>query len=566
MMASGLFWVAALAVGAPDDPVVVGLEDEIARGLGSLSLPDAERPYHIGATLLDVAEMEVSATLGGVIAADRGDLRRLHAEVRVGNPEVDNSNFDTFEDGFGSRSLVLGDDPLAIRHDAWLLLDEGYKAAVEALAAKRAARRRRADVDDTPSFVPGPVLTATAPPAAAPDEEALTGIARRVSSAFLAFPDVEASRVVVQAAGGRRVMLDSRGTRLQEPVDQLSLRIAGRVRADDGATVVGSRLFVGSAGELTEAAWTAAAEDLASGLTAWSSYEVAKREYIGPVLFEGAAAAEVFRHLIVVPLSGTPPEERAPRGSRLFAWDDDADGGAMRVRRRILPAGWSVVDDPGRFPGAPSSYAYDWEGEVAQRVVLVEDGIVREHLMTRTPNRNQRASNGHARGPTGDLMRAMPSNLGILARRERTERRLHRLALRAAGDYDLDHYVVIRELTDRATRSLEAGPIITARSLFGFGEEGLPAPVAAFRVYADGREEPVRGFSIRDLDTRALKDIVAAGRRESHDVLLDRGPGGGIAVRIVAPAVLFPEVELSPAADNVEKPPLLPSPLRGAAP
>ena len=48
-----------------------------------------------------------------------------------------------------------------------------------------------------------------------------------------------------------------------------------------------------------------------------------------------------------------------------------------RVGRRLLPEGWDVIDDPISNPSLDGSYIYDDQGVVAQKVHVVENGVVK---------------------------------------------------------------------------------------------------------------------------------------------------------------------------------------------
>jgi hypothetical protein len=97
-------------------------------------------------------------------------------------------------------------------------------------------------------------------------------------------------------------------------------------------------------------------------------------------VFEDQAAAELFRYLASKELCGTPPEPSAQQGYRQLI------RGGPRLGRRLLPAGWSIVDDPTRpLPGLPGGFDHDREGVPAERVELVSDGYVRDLVMSRVP-------------------------------------------------------------------------------------------------------------------------------------------------------------------------------------
>ena len=82
---------------------------------------------------------------------------------------------------------------------------------------------------------------------------------------------------------------------------------------------------------------------------------------------------------------------------------------------------------------------------------------------------------------------------------------------------------------------------------------GLTPPTEAFRLYPDGREEPIRGAHFVGVDRRALRDIVAAGRAGPSVDLMDApgrsarfniGAVGGLPVTWSAPDVVISEMEL----------------------
>lgn len=560
-------WIAALALAG--DPVLDALSDELSRSVGELSLPDAQPPYFVAYRLHDVQRVELTAQLGGIFeVAALTPRRRLGVEVRVGSPEHDDSNFESFDPGTRQCGLVIDEGTVALRHDAWLTTDQAYKGAVETLAAKEAAMRRRAEPEPLPDYVPSAPQQAEAQPAEPIEVEAFAQLLRDLSSVFLDHPELELSRVHGAAEHGRRAVIDSYGARVVEPVQHLVVRAAARARADDGTTVVDQVDWVVSRPEdlPSPEAMSAEVEAMAQRLEAWRSWPTIEEEYVGPILFEGDAAVDLIRHVLLPSLQGTPPQEKPPQGSRVVTWDSESGGGPMRVKRRILPRGFTLIDDPGQDMRWPSSYRFDHEGEAAQAVTLVSDGIVRRHLMSRTPSDSAQGSTGHGRGQLGELIRAMPANATLSVDQAWPARRLHRRALRLAADYALDHYVVVRRLAEPAVAQLDSGPIFTVRGMFGFDEVRLPDPVEVVRVFADGREEPVRGVSLSGLDVRSLRDVVGAGATHQRTVLMPT-PGrrasvvGGEAVTLSVPDLLLGEAELAPSGGDAERPPTLPSPL-----
>ena len=128
---------AAPAVRVNAASVKQAMEDELARSMKELRMGDDEpHPYYIAYTVSDVDQATTSATLGAVTAAHAYRGRLLRTEVRVGDANFDNSNF---EGGASVEAIPIEDDYAALRRELWLRSDEAYKSAVETLARKRSA-------------------------------------------------------------------------------------------------------------------------------------------------------------------------------------------------------------------------------------------------------------------------------------------------------------------------------------------------------------------------------------------------------------------------------------------
>jgi hypothetical protein len=106
------------------------------------------------------------------------------------------------------------------------------------------------------------------------------------------------------------------------------------------------------------------------------------------------------------------------------------------------------------------------------------------------------------------------------------------------------------------------------------GGRPVSQPLLVYRIYPDGREELVRGLRFRGLSVRSLRDIMAvsSGTHVLH-YLHNLAPlamlGGGsyaAPVSVVAPSLLFDELELEkPQDDNPKLPAVPPPPLTPAA-
>lgn len=562
-----LFAIVARGQPAELPPSVRALQSEIAR-TAELRLPGAPRAHYAAATLFDESELVIHATLGAVVISDRDRWRTVKVEVRVGQPALDSGGF--ISDGEAPR--VLEDAPLhdsrgdgdALRRVVWLAADRAFKNACAVYEAKRAYREGKAEeVARLPDFGPAPAERGSTPALPeAYEQRPWLLLARRLSQAFVAYPEIHVSSVRITLRNRIQWFVDTAGTVVSEPSSLARVEIVGQTQADDGMVLVDHAVVSApSATELPLAALEASARRVAEHLTRLRVAPVVD-DYAGPVLFEGEAAPQILRFLLADELSGTPPLE--PSGDAELSPPSEL---LPRVGRRVLPLGFVVVDDPtiDRYGSLPliGGYRYDDEGVRGQRISLVEDGTLRTLLGSRTPSEVVPVSNGHGRAGVMTEARGRASNLLILPPRAVPAAALRRRLLEAVRKEGLDHALIVTRLDDPAVTGSQddesRGPAEASQ---------FPAPVALYRIHHSGEVELVRGGAIKALRTRDLRHILAAGAPLSVTSYFApsgpfRTPGsfeGEIPTSIVAPPLLFPDLDVSKPALPHPKPPIAPPP------
>src|ERR1019366_6599681 len=296
----------------------------------------------------------VSGRLGSLLNTTEGrGGRRLQVEVRVGDYAFDNTNY--FGAGFmphafiGFGSLPLDDDYQELRRQLWLSTDLAYKQALEALSQKRAALAARSRTDSVADFSREPVTNTVdeEPELAATDRKMMEALARELSATFRQAPEIYNSSVGVSESWSRAIYLNSEGTSFTRARNRASVGASASTQALDGTGM--SMAYSAQAHTFAELpsrdSLLKGVRDLASRLTQQRHVPLADA-YDGPVLFEGAAAAELFNSMIAGKLVGT----RRPVTSRTFAslaangqggndWED-------LIGSFVLPRWCSVVDDP----------------------------------------------------------------------------------------------------------------------------------------------------------------------------------------------------------------------------
>jgi hypothetical protein len=537
-----LLWGAALA-GA----LVEALDAELGRAMAGLQLPDQPRPYLVAYEVLDGDVVTTRASFGATTSFEHEPYRNLRAEVRVGDYELDNSNFEgEMGEGQGvvSRALPTEDVVVALRREVWLATDQAYKGATEQLASKLSAREGQ-DQEHPPDLTLAPALQTDPMDAPSVDGERARRLAADLSGLLAGIGGVEGSDALVREWQGVRLVRTSEGTRAWLPTGFAVVRAQAVARAADGTRVRDARWWV-ARDSAALPAWDdmrAEVEDMGAWLQALANAPV-EEDYLGPVAFEPAAAVELFRQLLAPQVCGTPPVERS--ADSFFAGGEDPP--TARLGRRVLPAGWEVVDDPTAWPREAGSYAHDFEAVAARRVHVVRDGIVRDLLMSRIPRRDLAGSNGHGRSLGNDRREAMATAVEVAPRRERSDSALRRKALALAREAGVAYALVVRRLVP-----LELVEALEVKFSGDTPLAGLTSPLEAYRLYPDGREEPVRSAQFVGVDYRALRDIAAAGRLGPPVGLMDGAAGrrrfqvgdvGGLAASWRVPAVVVAEMEL----------------------
>lgn len=545
-----IVWLSlSAALGGPVDLLEEAMTAELAR-TAELSVEDAPEVYLARAHGLLLQQAEVHASFGGILDSDADPYHVAYSEIRVGEPAFDNTGFGGWQTGFVNANLPDRMTEEAARLELWRAFDRSYKEAVEQYARKSAQFIAPDDYPGDYTMVE-PVVAADEPSAPV-DGPALEALAKRLSSALAAdFGGVRLVRgeVFVGAESGTHLVVDTAGTKVRRAVAENSMAVVMHARAADGMLLADQAYLTARTAEaLGDAdALEAEVQRRAAALASLSQADVFEEEYVGPVLFEASAAADLFRFVLVPQLEGTPDE--IPFDS-FFGEMGQQSASDVRLGRRVLPPGWTVTDDPTVDPSFPGSFSHDAEGTPAQSVELVQDGIVRTALMSRVPRSDIAQSNGHARGSLSQRGRGRASVVQVTAPKGDSAKKVHKKALGLAKAYDHDYYMVVRRLQEPAAR-MRDDPFAW---LSDEEAQQVPMPLSVVKVYADGREEVLRGARFSAVQRYALRDIAAVGAPVTRDYLAshdgqpaDSYPTSGLPTRITAPSVLVGELELVPA-------------------
>lgn len=541
---------------AKTDPAFRALDDEIKRSMDRLRMEKLSKPYFVSATVQDNLRLEIEGSFGAVKDPNVSRSRQARVILRVGEPSFDNSNYvgkDYWQYGPFTEWAPFEDDYDALRAALWSAADQAYKHAVEKLSQKKAFKNAKNITEELPDLSTEPVRSLALKPQETPfEQERWEGVVRRVSEVFRKYPAVQSSSVNLYFTQRAERFADSEGRKSLMPADDYEIVMSASAQAKDGMKVVDRRRIIRQklADLPSEEELKAQAVGLAEDVSALAQAPLAE-PYIGPVLLEEQAAAEFFNQLLARHLS-TPrslwvEEERV---KEQFKSGELADRLGLRVASPLL----DVFDDPSReqYGGTPliGRYAVDDEGLPARKVTLIEKGRLTDLLMSRTPVKERRRSNGHGRGTLREFPTARIGTLVVRAEKASPMHELRRELQKRALEFGQGYGLIVRRVAEEDDQ--EEG-------------ERLAAPVLVFKLDArTGKEELVRNAQFSGVTLRALRDVIAASDRSFVYNFYQLGPNkrnrGQTQASILCPSVLLSEMELRKTEKKPEKPPHLKHP------
>lgn len=575
-----------------NDQTLRAMHDEMERSKTRLELkiPGTDqpvRPYYVEYRLLDLDFREISGEFGTLLSSNHSRSRFMDVEARVGNYKLDSSNFIS-EDGFrgfigSTGSVGIDRDYDSLRQDLWIATDQAFKEAVETYSRKQAYLSSLARQSDINDFSKAEPVHLVEPLVMADwtnrnwDQEA-----RDTSAALRAFPQIYESRVTYYLVFATEYLVTSEGTEIRTNRSFAAIESGMNALADDGTPInhFYATYAVRPADLPTPDAVRKNLNVTGSELMALRSAPPAP-DYTGPVLFEARAAAPLLAQILGPAVNGArPPVSFTPVMEQLLSGLGGKSDWITRIGARVLPASVTVVDDPSakEFQGTPllGTYAVDDEGVRAQKVTLVENGALKSELMSRRPGPDFDQSNGHGRSAFLSDARPTMSNLFFTSKETMSPADLKKKFLDECRDQKLAYCLIVREMDNPTISLLHQDDFQSLLASYGGGAgTGDRLPLVVYRVYPeDGREEIVRGARLIGINSRAIRNIAGIGNDNYVYNYMQSQINGfagtalgafgsaqnGLPASIVAPSLLFEEVEVRGARGEPKRLPLVAPP------
>lgn len=540
-----LFLICAAVCGANLPDI---LNQELQRNFNILREKAQPAPYYIAYAVADEQQEAISATAGVVSGKSSEHQRVLDVIVRVGDKKFDNYHMLDGERPHFTRAVDIPLEDLAapIQRIAWMETDRCWRAAAQRYTQVKARLQTSTAPDDNSDDFSAepPAAYNEPPPEIRFSADTWAPRLRKISAELAHSGGVLSSEVEVVAERETRYLVNTEGTRLVHGRTSARLIMICRGKASDGMDLMTTRTFEAPSPDRLPgmdtlvAAATTVRGDLNKLLVAPYT-----EPYVGPAILSGRAAGVFFHEIFGHRIEGQRQKD-----------EHEGQTFAKSIGQPVLPSFLSVVFDPTRrtLGGVDLSgwYSYDDQGVKARPITLVDDGILRTFLMSRTPVRGINESNGHGRAQPGFEPVARQSNLIVESKKQVSDDQLRRMLIDEVKRQNKPYGLYFEDIT--------GGRTLTQRS-------GLQAftvvPVMVYRVYADGRpDELVRGVDIVGTPLASFARIEATSDRPEVFNGICGAESGNVPVSAVSPALLISEIEVQKKPRAQDRPPFLSRP------
>jgi TldD protein len=449
-----------------------------------------------------------------------------------------------------SEKLPIEDDPLAIGFCLELSSETAYDQSLQQYRAVQKNDNLQGKQGIIPAFsIEKPSVFSEEPVPIQPDSAAFAAwkeILRKISETISNETDVVTGDIALMVMDERIYYLNSEGSRIVQNRPQCEIQLIIAIKTREGTMVPMTKTYIGrnitalpSAEKLENDV-----RDILHLLQDLKNAPLAD-PYAGPAILSPEAAGvffhEIFGHRI--------------EGQRLnSAFDSQTFMG--KVGKKVIHESITVISDPTQtsYHGTPlfGSYRYDDEGVPARAVTVIDRGILREFLMSRTPIAGQLTSNGHGRAQLGFAPYSRQSNLFIQSSGGLSETAMRKLLLKECRNQGKSYGYYVKEVFGGFTSTDLLSP-----QVFNI------LPTVVYRIFADGRpDELVRGVSFIGTPLAVFSEILATG----NDYAVFNGfcgaESGNIPVSTISPGLLIKKLEIQKKPESVVVVPALTSPLK----
>jgi TldD protein len=534
---------------AQRSPLLGALQAELDRSMKTYGAQDPAA-YYIGYAVTDTQRADVSGSNGALLDSKAVRNRYLEVSVRAGSYQLDDTH------KVGERQIQnenpvvavpVDNDPEVLRRAAWLETDKQYRAAEEALIKIKTGKEVKVETVEgkAPDFSREQPHVSISPQVSINvDRTPWEAKVRAYTKAFRESAAIINSIVTFSAQAQNVLQVTSEGTQLQFGQVRYRLELFIQGKAPDGMDIDRYYNFdwVDPKEAPDDKAVYAAEATMRKELEGLIKAPIVDPT-VGPALLTGRAAA-VFFHEVFGHRAEGHRQKDVSEGQTF----------SKKVGEQILPPFLSITDDTTmRKLGGQDLlgyYQFDDEGVPAERVTLVDHGVLKSFEMSRSPLVGFPHSNGHGRRQLGATPVSRQGNLIVQSSKTVSNAELRGKFIELIREQHKPYGLLIDDIA--------GGFTFTGR---GQPQAFQVQPLVVYEVFPDGRpDELVRGVDIVGTPLAALTKIVATGDKPEVFNGYCGAESGSVPVAAASPAILISEMEVQKKETSTDRPPILPPP------
>jgi len=553
LLAIGFLANPAFTQKSTPNPVLQALQLEMKRAFGVLKQKGDPSPYFISYSVRENSSVDIEASLGALRSSGVDHSRLLDVDVRVGDYQLDNTHQIRGPRGTNTGPnftypvlMPIDDDIDALRSVIWLETDQKYKSAVERFIQVKANRAIKVEEEDTSADMSRESNQTAMLPLAAVNvnAQAWENKLKAYSALFKKYPEIYEGTVSLSSNGDNDYLVNSEGASIQHGRSSVRLSIYARTKAADGMELYRFEAFDGYTLDRlpNDEKVQQTIESMVKDLQALRAAPVIE-PYTGPAILSGRASGVFFHEIFGHRIEGHRQKN-----------ESEGQTFTKKVNQPILPDFISVVDDPTaeRIGGIDLNghYAFDDDGVPAQKVSVVDKGVLKNFLMSRSPVSGFESSNGHGRKAPGYRTVGRQGNLIVQATNTISDARMRALLTEEAKKQGKTFGLLFQDISGGFTVTTRSNP-----------QAFEVTPIMVYRIYVDGRpDELVRGVDLIGTPLTSFSKIVAAGDTPEVFNGFCGAESGYVPVAAVSPAILTTQIEVQKRAKASDRPPILPPP------
>ncbi len=541
-------FVVTAVLHAQQPPLLGLLEEELNRNFTALKSKGDPPPYFMSYQVTEVQRENITATAGSLQSSNGLTNKYLDVSVRVGSPQLDNyhvirGQLPRFASGV---AVPVDDNANALRQRLWLETDRVYRNSAQRLIGIKTAQQtnvqKDSEIPDFSSETPSQGSIST--PRLVFDRDAWGAKAKKWSSKFSGQAGILTSQVNISAQREVKTFVNTEGTRVAHGRIFARIVVSARAKASDGMDLVATESF--EAAEPSRLAGDSevekAIEKVQNTVLALLRAPVVE-PYVGPAILSGRASGVFFHEIFGHRIEGHRQKD-----------ETEGQTFAKSIGTSVLPDFLSVRFDATRKQLNKTDlngwYDFDDEGVKAANLTLVDKGVLKTFLLSRSPIEGFPHSNGHGRKQPGMEVVSRQSNLIVESSKQVSDSDLRKMLIeevkKQSKPYGLYFEQVTGGYTTTGRRGLQAFTVI---------------PLVVYRVWADGRpDELVRGADIVGTPLSSFGRITATSNKTEIFNGYCGAESGTVPVSAVSPAILVSEIEIQKKEQSQDRPPFLSRP------